>query len=69
FAYMIRSAGYNWDPLLNSNQAMLLVVAAAAWKQISYNFLFFVAGLQSIPKSLIEAAAIDGAGETKRFWT
>lgn len=69
FAYMLRAAGYNWDPLLNGPQAMTLVVAAAAWKQISYNFLFFVAGLQSIPKTLIEAAAIDGAGETKRFWT
>ncbi|MGH6760553.1 MAG: sn-glycerol-3-phosphate ABC transporter permease UgpA [Phyllobacterium sp.] len=69
FAYMLRSAGYNWDPLLNGPQAMMLVVSAAAWKQISYNFLFFVAGLQAIPKSLIEAAAIDGAGETKRFWT
>ncbi|PSH69991.1 sn-glycerol-3-phosphate ABC transporter permease UgpA [Phyllobacterium brassicacearum] len=68
-AYLVRSAGYNWDPLLNGDQAMVLVVSAAAWKQISYNFLFFVAGLQSIPKSLIEAAAIDGAGETKRFWT
>ena len=69
FAYMLRSTGYNWDPLLNGNQAMVLIIAAAAWKQISYNFLFFVAGLQSIPKTLIEAAAIDGAGETKRFWT
>lgn len=69
FAYMLRSAGYNWDPLLNGNQAMVLVIAAAAWKQISYNFLFFVAGLQAIPKSLIEAAAIDGAGENRRFWT
>jgi sn-glycerol 3-phosphate transport system permease protein len=69
FAYMLRGAGYNWDPLLNGPQAMTLVVAAAAWKQISYNFLFFVAGLQAIPKSLIEAAAIDGARETKRFWT
>lgn len=69
FAYMLRAAGYNWDPLLNGNQAMVLIIAAAAWKQISYNFLFFVAGLQSIPKSLIEAAAIDGAGENKRFWT
>ena len=48
---------------------MVLVVSAAAWKQISYNFLFFVAGLQAIPKSLIEAAAIDGARPTKRFWT
>lgn len=69
FAYMLRSAGVYWDPLLNGNQAMVLVIVAAAWKQISYNFLFFVAGLQAIPKTLIEAAAIDGAGETKRFWT
>lgn len=69
FAYMLRSTGYNWDPLLNGNQAMVLVIAAAAWKQISYNFLFFVAGLQAIPKSLVEAAAIDGAGENRRFWT
>ena len=69
FAYMLRATGYNWDPLLNGNQAMVLLVSAAAWKQISYNFLFFVAGLQAIPKSLIEAAAIDGAGPTKRFWT
>ena len=69
FAYMLSRSGYNWDPLLNGDQAMLLVVVAAAWKQISYNFLFFVAALQSIPKSLTEAAAIDGAGSTKRFWT
>jgi len=58
-----------WDPLLNSNHAMALIVMAAVWKQISYNFLFFVAGLQSIPKSLIEAAAIDGAGPWRRFWS
>jgi len=69
FAYLVRGWGYNWDPLLNGNQAMSLVIAAASWKQISYNFLFFVAGLQAIPKSLIEAAAIDGAGEFKRFRT
>ncbi|RCS24286.1 sn-glycerol-3-phosphate ABC transporter permease UgpA [Phyllobacterium salinisoli] len=68
-AVMLRSLGVYWDPLLNGPQAVILVVAAAAWKQISYNFLFFVAGLQAIPKSLVEAAAIDGAGETKRFWT
>ncbi|MGE0500031.1 MAG: sn-glycerol-3-phosphate ABC transporter permease UgpA [Rhizobiaceae bacterium] len=68
-AYMLRSAGIAWDPLLNGTDAMVLVVAAASWKQISYNFLFFVAGLQAIPKSLIEAAAIDGARPTKRFWT
>ena len=69
FAFLLRDAGVAWDPLLNGTQAMVLVVAAAAWKQISYNFLFFVAGLQAIPKSLIEAAAIDGAGSAKRFRT
>jgi len=68
-AYSLRQMGVAWDPLLNGNQAMVLVVMAAAWKQISYNFLFFVAGLQAIPKTLIEAAAIDGAREMKRFWT
>jgi sn-glycerol 3-phosphate transport system permease protein len=68
-AYLFRDWGYHWDPLLDGNQAMVLIIIAAAWKQISYNFLFFVAGLQAIPKSLIEAAAIDGARETKRFWT
>jgi sn-glycerol 3-phosphate transport system permease protein len=61
--------GITWNHLLNGNQAMALVVIAAVWKQVSYNFLFFVAGLQSIPKSLIEAAAIDGAGPSRRFWT
>ncbi len=69
FAYLLRDAGIYWDPLLNGPQAMALVIAAAAWKQISYNFLFFVAGLQAIPRSLTEAAAIDGAGPAKRFWT
>ena len=68
-AVLVRRLGFAWDPLLNSTDAMLLVVAAASWKQISYNFLFFVAGLQAIPKSLIEAAAIDGARPAKRFWT
>ncbi|MGB3391110.1 MAG: sn-glycerol-3-phosphate ABC transporter permease UgpA [Pseudaminobacter sp.] len=68
-AYSLRWLGIAWNPLLDGGDAMILVVAAAAWKQISYNFLFFVAGLQAIPKTLIEAAAIDGAGETKRFWT
>ena len=68
-AYGLRWLGIAWDPLLNGTDAMVLVVAAASWKQISYNFLFFVAGLQAIPKTLIEAAAIDGAGPTKRFWT
>ncbi len=68
-AWPLRQLGVNWDPLLNGHQAMTLVIGAAAWKQISYNFLFFVAGLQAIPKSLIEAAAIDGAGPARRFWT
>jgi len=67
--FALRSIGISWDWVLQGNQAMLLVVIAATWKQISYNFLFFVAGLQSIPKSLIEAAAIDGAGPGRRFWT
>ena len=61
--------GFEWNHLLNSTHAMSLVVAAAVWKQISYNFLFFLAGLQSIPKSLIEAAAIDGARPWRRFWS
>jgi sn-glycerol 3-phosphate transport system permease protein len=68
-AYLLRSTGVDWDPLLKGDQAMALIVVAAAWKQISYNFLFFVAGLQAIPKSLIEAAAIDGARGSRRFWT
>jgi sn-glycerol 3-phosphate transport system permease protein len=68
-AYYLRVIGIAWDPLLRSDHAMALVVGAAVWKQISYNFLFFVAGLQSIPRSLIEAAAIDGAGPWRRFWT
>ena len=67
--YMLKMVGYDWNHRLNSGDAMILVVIAAAWKQISYNFLFFLAGLQSIPQSLIEAAAIDGAGRNKRFWT
>jgi len=68
-AYVIRAFGVDWNYLLRGDQAMVLVIVAAAWKQISYNFLFFLAGLQSIPRSLIEAAAIDGAGPAKRFWT
>jgi sn-glycerol 3-phosphate transport system permease protein len=68
-AYLLRAMGMDWNHLLNANHAMTLIVAAAVWKQISYNFLFFLAGLQSIPKSLIEAAAIDGAGPWRRFWT
>ncbi|SFM07306.1 sn-glycerol-3-phosphate ABC transporter permease UgpA [Variovorax sp. OV329] len=65
--YWLRKVGIDWNHLLNSNQALSLIVAAAVWKQISYNFLFFLAGLQSIPKALIEAASIDGAGPLRRF--
>ncbi|NRF69086.1 sn-glycerol-3-phosphate ABC transporter permease UgpA [Aquincola sp. S2] len=68
-AWYLRAAGYEWNHLLNGNHAMALIVMAAVWKQISYNFLFFLAGLQSIPKSLIEAAAIDGARPWRRFWS
>ncbi|MBO4120913.1 sn-glycerol-3-phosphate ABC transporter permease UgpA [Cupriavidus gilardii] len=68
-SYMLRKMGVDWNFLLNGDQAMLLVIIAAAWKQVSYNFLFFLAGLQSIPRSLIEAAAIDGAGPWRRFWS
>ncbi|APW45754.1 sn-glycerol-3-phosphate ABC transporter permease UgpA [Rhodoferax antarcticus] len=68
-SYWLRALGIDWNHLLNSRHAMTLVVMAAVWKQISYNFLFFLAGLQSIPKSLIEAAAIDGARPWRRFWT
>jgi sn-glycerol 3-phosphate transport system permease protein len=67
-AAALRRAGVDWNYLLNGRQALLLVVLAAAWKQISYNFLFFLAGLQAIPKTLVEAAAIDGAGAHRRFW-
>jgi sn-glycerol 3-phosphate transport system permease protein len=65
----INALGINWNPMLNGNHAMTLLVLSATWKQISYNFLFFLAGLQAIPKSVIEAAAIDGAGPIRRFWT
>ena len=68
-SYALNQFGLEWNHLLDGNQAMALIVMAAVWKQLSYNFLFFLAGLQSIPKSLIEAAAIDGAGPWRRFWT
>jgi len=68
-SFALRSFGFEWNSLLNSNHAMTLIVVAAVWKQISYNFLFFLAGLQSIPKSLMEAAAIDGAKPWRRFWS
>lgn len=68
-ALWLKSAGIDWNHYLDGNQAMILVVIASTWKQISYNFLFFLAGLQAVPRSLIEAAAIDGASPFKRFWT
>jgi sn-glycerol 3-phosphate transport system permease protein len=68
-SYFLRYMGMDWNHLLNSNHALTLIVVAAVWKQISYNFLFFLAGLQSIPKALIEAASIDGAGPLRRFAT
>ncbi len=60
--------GVHWDYALNGAQALLLVILAAAWKQVSYNFIFFLAGLQSIPKSVLEAASVDGAASRQRFW-
>ena len=66
--FMKHKLGIEWQHLLNSNQAFLLVTLAASWKQISYNFVFFLAGLQSVPNDLVEAAAIDGAGPALRFW-
>ncbi len=68
-SFALRAIGVDWNWVLRGDQAMLLVVIATVWKQISYNFLFFLAGLQSIPRSLMEAAAIDGATPTRRFWT
>lgn len=65
----IKAIGIDWNPMLNAKHAMILLVLSATWKQISYNFLFFLAGLQAIPKSVIEAAAIDGSGPIRRFWT
>lgn len=69
FAVFLIELGFKWNPRLDANDAMALVVMASVWKQISYNFLFFLAGLQAIPKSLLEAAAIDGAGPARRFWS
>lgn len=68
-SWYLNAMGYGWNHVLNGGEAMALVVVASAWKQVSYNFLFFLAGLQAIPRSVIEAAAIDGAGFSRRFWT
>jgi len=69
FPYILEVIGYDWNHYLNGYQAMFLVILAAAWKQVAYNFLFYLAAMQSIPRSIIEAAAIDGAGPMRRFWT
>jgi sn-glycerol 3-phosphate transport system permease protein len=69
FPYFLDMIGIKWNHYLNGGQAMGLVIAAAAWKQVAYNFLFYLAAMQSIPRSIIEAAAIDGAGPIRRFWT
>ncbi len=68
-AHALEAIGLDWNPFIHSGDAMTMVIIAATWKQISYNFLFFLAGLQSIPRSLTEATAIDGAGPGKRFVT
>ena len=68
-AYFLKALGYDWNHYLDGTDAMVLIILAASWKQVSYNFLFFLAGLQAIPRSLVEAAAIDGAGPFKRFRT
>ncbi|MBT6188671.1 MAG: sn-glycerol-3-phosphate ABC transporter permease UgpA [Tateyamaria sp.] len=68
FPFLLDMVGIDWNHYLNGGQAMTLVVIAAAWKQIAYNFLFYLAAMQSIPRSFIEAAAIDGAGPIRRFW-
>lgn len=68
-AYWMKKIGIDWNPALDGSDAMWLVILASAWKQVAYNFLFFLAGLQAIPKSLLEAAAIDGARPMRRFWT
>ena len=68
FPFLLDMVGVDWNHYLNGTQAMMLVIFAAAWKQIAYNFLFYLAAMQSIPRSLIEAAALDGAGPIRRFW-
>jgi sn-glycerol 3-phosphate transport system permease protein len=68
-SFGLKAIGVDWNPVLDGSDAMWMVILASAWKQVAYNFLFFLAGLQAIPKSLLEAAAIDGASRTRRFWT
>ncbi|WP_298374878.1 sn-glycerol-3-phosphate ABC transporter permease UgpA [Azospirillum sp.] len=66
---LLNGWGYPWDYRLNGDQALTMVILAASWKQVSYNFIFFLAGLQAIPRSVLEAASIDGAGPVRRFWS
>ena len=68
-SYALRQFGFEWNYMVNADHALSLIVIAAVWKQVSYNFIFFLAGLQAVPKSLLEAAAMDGAGPFRRFWT
>lgn len=68
-SYALRQFGFEWNYMVNADHALALIVIAAVWKQVSYNFIFFLAGLQAVPKSLLEAAAMDGAGPFRRFWT
>lgn len=68
-SYALRQFGFEWNYMVNADHALALIVIAAVWKQMSYNFIFFLAGLQAVPKSLLEAAAMDGAGPFRRFWT
>lgn len=68
-SYVLHSMGIGWNYMISSTDAMILIIVAAVWKQVSYNFIFFLAGLQAIPKSLLEAAAMDGAGPFRRFWS
>lgn len=68
-AFFLEAFGYDWDHYINGRDALILVIIASAWKQVGYNFLFFLAGMQAIPKALVEAAAIDGAEPVRRFWS
>lgn len=69
FTYVLNQLGYSFNFQIHAGQALFLITAAASWQQFSYNFVFFLAGLQAIPHSLIEAAAIDGASPFRRFWS
>jgi sn-glycerol 3-phosphate transport system permease protein len=68
-AFFLDALGYDWNHYIRGIDALILVIIASAWKQVGYNFLFFLAGMQAIPKSLVEAAAIDGATPIRRFWS